>query len=62
MKPQIRCATTREGQIEAVFHSLGRANRMVVDRRTGEVLEANVIEGTDAFRWLVNAAREHVAP
>lgn len=57
MKPAIRCAWTKDGDIEA---TAGATHRLVVDSRTGAVKESNVSEGTDMFRWLVRAAREHV--
>jgi len=59
MKPSIRCGLTAEGNIEA---AISEAIRLVIDRRTGQVLYSSVREGTDEFRWLVQAAREHVAP
>jgi hypothetical protein len=57
-KPAIRCAATPDGDIEACA---GATHRLVVDRRTGAVLQSNVSEGTDMFCWLVRAARQHVA-
>lgn len=59
MKPKIRCAWTKDGNIEA---TAGATHRLVVDTRTGNVLESNVAEGTDMFRWLVTAARKHTGP
>lgn len=56
--PKIRLAATVDGDIEA---AAGATHRMVIDRRTGDVLQSNVAEGTDMFRWLVRAAREHVS-
>ena len=62
MKPKnIRVAATEEGDLEASF-GLGVTTKWVLmDRRTGRVIDTNVKRGSDAFRWLVNAARVHVA-
>ncbi len=35
--------------------------RVVVDKRTGDVISATMKEGTDLYRWLVKAARQHVS-
>lgn len=58
MKPNVRCGLTAEGNIEA---ALDMRYRLVCDVCTGNVIEktAAVKEGTDIFRWLVQAARKH---
>jgi hypothetical protein len=59
MKPYIRTALTADGNIEA---TAGATHRLVVDTSTGNVIESNVSEGTDMFRWLVKEARKHLTP
>jgi len=64
MKPAIRCAFTLAGNIEATSFDRDHPRdpwRLVIDPRTGHVLDANVAIGTDMFRWLVTEARQHVA-
>lgn len=56
----IRCGLTQDGDIEAVYR-LDTSKHMTVDRRSGAVILSAVKEGTDDFRRLVRAAREHVA-
>lgn len=58
--PAIRCALTGSYDIEAAFRdvSLG-LRRVIVDPISGEVLYTSVKKGSDEFRWLVKAAREH---
>lgn len=57
MKPKhIRCGLTADGHVEA---AVDISSRLVIDRRTGKVLESTVREGTDMFRWLVTEARKH---
>lgn len=61
MKPDdIRCGLTALGNIEAALVVAGTIRRVVVDVRTGELLDYNVYRDSDLFRWLVQAAREHV--
>lgn len=60
-EPEIRCALTCNGDIEAAMWSSPHLN-LVIDRRTGAVIKANVKEGSDEFRWLVRAARKHLIP
>lgn len=66
MMPKIRVAVTLDGEIEATTPNANNPrapHRVVVDRRApGRVLAKNVATGSDLFRWLVRAAREHVAP
>lgn len=62
MKPEIRVATTADGNIEAAAYQLGpRIRHVIVNRRTGELKSTTVDEGTNLFRWLIHAAREHVS-
>jgi hypothetical protein len=44
-----------DGNIEA---AISRQSRLEICSRTGIVLKSSAKEGTDAFRWLVQAARE----
>lgn len=60
MKPYVRCATTPDGEIEAVIVGAPQF-KMIVDRVSGAVIRSSAHEGTDEFRWMVRAAREHVA-
>jgi hypothetical protein len=55
-KPNVRVA-----DIEAAIWAAPLTHRIVIVSRTGEVLDSNVVGGSDQFRWLVMAAREHVA-
>lgn len=57
-----RVAYTRDGNIEAATVFSNTIHRVVVEPRTGNVIEdeTNVIEGTDAFRRLVRAARKFI--
>jgi hypothetical protein len=62
IRPIIRTALTADGDIEAAFVRPGGGIvcRVVVDRRTGDLLDASVQQGSDEFRWLIRAARKHV--
>lgn len=58
MKPDnIRCGLTILGNIEAAITVAGTIRRVVIDGRTGDVIEFNVGRDTDLFRWLVREAR-----
>lgn len=60
--PHIRCATMPNGDIEATSFNRDFPTvpyRMVCAKLGGEVLEANVKLGTDMYRWLAHAARQH---
>lgn len=57
--PAPRCATMPDGNIEAAYSV---ARRVVVDKRTGALLWCSVARGSDDFRRLVMAAREHCGP
>lgn len=62
----IRLALTPDGAIEATTPNPNYPRdpwRVVIDRRApGRVIENNTPQGSDVFRWLVRAARQHVAP
>lgn len=60
MKPEIRCATMPNGDIEAAFMRGKVIVRLAIDPRLDHVTEATVAEGTDEFRWLVIEARKHL--
>lgn len=55
MRPHVRVAWTPGGNIEAVIF---RQSRLEICSRTGDVLKSSAKEGADAFRWMVQAARE----
>ena len=56
-KPAVYVGLTIDGDIEATFYHR-RGCRVLIDRRTGDMLTSTVKEGTDEFRWLIRAARE----
>jgi hypothetical protein len=56
----IRCATMPDGNIEACVY-LDLSRRLVIDVRSGAVIDSNVEEGTDDFRLLVREARKYKA-
>lgn len=61
----IRLAANPHGQIEATFtpwNDRRAISRVLIDCRTGNVLESNVPEGSRIFEHLVKEARRHVAP
>lgn len=55
---QIRCALTLQGNIEAAIMDGRFIRRVVVDCRTGNLIETNVPTYSDIFRKLVKAARQ----
>lgn len=61
-----RLAVMPDGTIEATTPNPDSPRvpfRVVIERRApGNVIESNVREGTDTFRHLVKAARQHIAP
>lgn len=61
----IRLTMSDKG-IEAAAHNTNNWRCpfiLIVDiHAPGNVLETNVKEGTNEFRWLVKAARKHVRP
>jgi len=62
MKPtHIRCATMPNGDIEAsdIYH--GGTDRVIVNCQSGNAIYSTVRPSSDMFRWLVTAARKHVA-
>lgn len=59
MKTKIRVALTADGDIEAAA-TYDPTWRVVIDRRTGEVKTATVLEGFELFRALVRAARKEM--
>jgi hypothetical protein len=58
MAPPIRVATKIDGTIEAATYP-PMHHRLEMDRQTGAVTYCTDKEGSDMFRWLVRAAREH---
>ena len=67
MKPfPHRLALTPDGEIEATApnpDSPRVPHRVVISRRApGNLITANVAEGSDVFRYLIRAARQHIAP
>ena len=62
MKPNIRCATMPNGDIEAAYMRGHQIIRLTIDPRFGNVKETTVEPYTDEFRWLVTEARKHVRP
>lgn len=61
MATPIRTAWTSEGNIEAAYYAGTRIRRVVIDSRTGEVLEMQLNGATDSLRLLVRSAREALA-
>lgn len=69
MRPKImfdlstRCALTEDGNIEVTMPSrvFSASLFMILDRRTGTVLRSDVKEGSDEFRRMVTAGRQHVS-
>lgn len=62
MKPNIRCALTENGDIEAAYRDGSITRRVVIDRRSGALLtQQNAPYGSDAFRWCIREARKFVA-
>jgi hypothetical protein len=61
-----RLAITPDGRIEATAFNPNSPRfpfRVVIERRSpGNVIEANVPEGSDTFHILVKAARQHCSP
>lgn len=59
-------AVTPDGTIEATAFNPNAPrvpHRVVIERRApGNVISSNVPEGSDIFRQLVRAARQHVSP
>jgi len=56
MKDYVRCGLTEDGNVEACYR-FDTSKRLVMDRRTRDVISSTVKEGTDDFRQLVQAAR-----
>lgn len=54
-KPRIHVSANPDGDIKA---EIDISKRLIMDRRSGNVISATVKEGTDEFRWMVTAARE----
>jgi hypothetical protein len=61
LKSRIRAAVTQDGDIEAAVVIDGRVQRVVVYRQGGGCKESTVPSGSDIYRQLVRAAREHCA-
>lgn len=58
----IRVSLTADGDIEAALwppQAYGY-DRVLIDRRTGDLIESNTKEGTNIRRWLLRAARQHI--
>lgn len=56
----IRTAWTPEGNIEACAY-LDLSKRLVIDGRTGDVIQTTHPQGSDTFRHLARAARRFLA-
>jgi hypothetical protein len=58
-----RCALMDDGNIEVTMPSrmFNASLFMILDRRTGTVIRSEVKEGTDEYRRMVSAGRQHVS-